>query len=1774
MTSKRLPYCQRQKLTHRLRELVRKYPKGVGIFKEFLQNADDAGATTLKMCLDLRSFPKDRLPNTKMAQLQGRSLVFANDQAFTEEDWTKIQDIGNSGKAMDVLKTGRFGLGFNCVYNVTEYPMLLTRDRLGIFDPHANVVAGATDIEPGSAWKLSDLWEDHPDLLAPFLDYGLSEGQSFFDGTIFRLPLRTKAMAKKSEICTEPFKTSDFQQIEASLHDHVGELVLFLNSVLHFEITKTSSNGDVASIVKVTTQNEVKVAEIQDNIKTDLSSPTDTMLEVNELVGIQQWFLPHDLKIKTAGGSRTERWWKVRGIYGDSELIAAARKMCDFGEKAIPLAGAAVRIESKPISGTLACALPLPSASGTPFHIDGFFDLQDSRQDLFQDSSATSSSAKARRKWNQLLLQRGCAEAAAELLTRIGEETGEPIYDYWPTLSKESSERYAAKLPQYIFEALASKECISVNQQHTFVVPEDAKLIQPDLQEALLSEDVSLANPAPPHFVLKGLKATGTEILQLEPSEVRDLLREDQFEACDFDEADRECLRDKDWIVSLLKFCLDDEDYDDFHSVPLALMSDGLLRKFDTDEPTRLYIGNEADQNLLAGVDNLFLADEITHLGIERLPNVNSIGLDDAIKIITQLFETISSDCYVANDSTDEEIPSYDWLADFYNYCADVVKQDRIKSLPGQEALAFLPLVPDTKGRLWGMGSTSTPIFLPAKQRPSWLVSLLDESDISLTSDAGDVGKAIARFKSSVGDSEITTLTPEFLIDLVVSNPDTMLAALVSNQSFQTKFLAFISSDLKSSLFHSISEALSKLPIFPLVGGGVTSITDDVYQSTGFCAPSISANVQILDSDGGQWSSLFDRLGVRKLTRPQFVIDFILEDFELIDEDEQLICLGWLWENYRSLLNEISDAQKKEALVRKIRTTPLVRCEDGALHACEDIYHPDCVEIMKLLGSAANCPDMTIYKSDDWLEFFSSLGMELSARPRDIINALDCLAKRPLTSKTAKQIHRLAKFIEKDWETNHGELVDGELFSEALANRTWLPAISKCPSGVPKALFTRPDVQLYPPSQIARHFDLDLVCSEQPVCLFSIGHQFAAAIGHTSSTLETVLDHFDNVIESLTDSDIVDKSEARILKGIYKFIGNSLNDPDCLWTSDDLANRYSGKQCLIDNENCLWPPCKTFKARVPFFLNLRHQIRFSVKEADSCATAIGRKNSPTVVDFREFFEELLSEHAEMIVIETDLKNIRDAYLHASSICEPNDLASCAVLSESGKLLPSNEVLVDDAPWIAKRSRDAEIELLDDDLGDKVANAFGVGRLSEVVKEKIECYEECTDTEFKETCEKINQTIHSKQFAKGMLRLIASNSSAGNEFELLKIFEVVPANSVETVLHWDGEVIAGSLGESQFVFDDNYFYIAPTREVVLKKHISNTLAKQLFAGIKFVDSSCIADMLVEEPAQIESLLNDLHIPDLPTGRAIELLVDEFDDDLDEIAESSETEFSTEELLDHSITTSRSVNSTSGTKSDDIRHVGSDRNRFSESSSANSFDDSDAPFAGSGRTENDKPKTRSGRSRKKGRSSKRTNRAVSYAASGESQSGTDTLKMESERDRVDQAAVKHVERYEAVQRQPTVMDHYNEGYDIESRECDEDEVERYIEVKGLSGAWSNFGVKLTPAQVKFGKKHGDRHWLYVVEFALEPERFMIHMIQNPVEKITEFRFDAGWKQFCSETSSPTAAKPKKGSRVSVEGKGEGVVADLSPFGKFMRLRIDLDSGKTLKLNYPNRKLTVID
>lgn len=102
-------FGQKVDLTRRIREVLLNYPEGTTVLKELIQNADDAGATTVRLCLDRRCHASESLLSSSLAQWQGPALLAYNNAVFTEDDFASISRIGGSGKHAQAWKTGRFG---------------------------------------------------------------------------------------------------------------------------------------------------------------------------------------------------------------------------------------------------------------------------------------------------------------------------------------------------------------------------------------------------------------------------------------------------------------------------------------------------------------------------------------------------------------------------------------------------------------------------------------------------------------------------------------------------------------------------------------------------------------------------------------------------------------------------------------------------------------------------------------------------------------------------------------------------------------------------------------------------------------------------------------------------------------------------------------------------------------------------------------------------------------------------------------------------------------------------------------------------------------------------------------------------------------------------------------------------------------------------------------------------------------------------------------------------------------------------------------------------------------------------------------------------------------------------------------------------------------------------------------------------------------------------------------------------------------------------------
>ena len=182
----------------------------------------------------------------------------------------------------------------------------------------------------------------------------------------------------------------------------------------------------------------------------------------------------------------------------------------------------------------------------------------------------------------------------------------------------------------------------------------------------------------------------------------------------------------------------------------------------------------------------------------------------------------------------------------------------------------------------------------------------------------------------------------------------------------------------------------------------------------------------------------------------------------------------------------------------------------------------------------------------------------------------------------------------------------------------------------------------------------------------------------------------------------------------------------------------------------------------------------------------------------------------------------------------------------------------------------------------------------------------------------------------------------------------------------------------------------------------------------------------------------------------------------------------------------------------------------------------------------------------------------------------------RHRVDQAAIKRVLQFERERdRHPKEMSHSNKGYDIESYLPD-GALDRFIEVKGLSGPWTDFGVAVSCDQFRKALKEGTAFWLYVVEFALRAYSCpRVYAIQDPSWIwVDEYWFDNGWRDLSRERGvSAIAAALNKGSIVLVDGARRGTVTSIRRLGALMHLDIDFDDNTRDHVVYSQRRVQVL-
>ncbi|KAI9761621.1 MAG: hypothetical protein M1840_001737 [Geoglossum simile] len=420
---------QSQPITTALRNICREYPAGGVVLRELLQNADDARATHVEFRLDTRSYPDLPLLHPGLRQYQGPALLAYNDAIFSEKDFESLARVGDSGKLEDMSSTGKFGFGFNSVYNWTDAPSILSQTTLLLLDPHHSWSASIGH-PGGPQYCLSqDDWcLEIQNQLKPFSDItGASSqhGGISVEGTIIRLPLRTEEQGKDSKICQRAAKVEDIKEVLEKFITALGDgALVFLRSV---ESVTTWLDGEVIGKAEIANRGEViRARETIDQAYADLfvsghMDEFDYTFEMQtglSLLGIHQrtssFVVQHHMR-RSVGGEGMARWAKKQKLFPWVAMAAPTE-----------------RTLTSEFNGGLFTILPLNVPSNQPVNIHGLFSITSDRASLHSVVDSTTQDQNPSR-WNKLLFDELIPVAWTKLLVYLSIQRPQTsAMELWP----------------------------------------------------------------------------------------------------------------------------------------------------------------------------------------------------------------------------------------------------------------------------------------------------------------------------------------------------------------------------------------------------------------------------------------------------------------------------------------------------------------------------------------------------------------------------------------------------------------------------------------------------------------------------------------------------------------------------------------------------------------------------------------------------------------------------------------------------------------------------------------------------------------------------------------------------------------------------------------------------------------------------------------------------------------------------------------------------------------------------------------------------------------------------------------------------------------------------------------------------------------------------------------------------------------------------------------------------------------------------------------------
>lgn len=700
---------QREQLPVRIKNIISAYPSKKDILKELIQNADDAEATEIHFVWDKRQHGIQKTFGKRWNQLQGPALCVYNNKVFSDADLKGIQQLGEGGKRSAPEKTGKYGVGFNSVYHLTDCPSILTGDKLlCISDPNQKYIESHSDkSRAGIGYKISGVFKEmYEDVYKSFLPDEFSLEQ----GTMFRLPLRIGIMANSSKISQQGVTDQDMEMLSSALSEDPEGLILFLKNIRKMTFHEISENsGELKMIFMV----EKSLPEASNEKKASFQKHVQIALQSDKAATPQKTI--YQVNISTS--DRKQSKWLIAeqlGSFKDSSGIEQNQS------DKLPQAAVAACVHCEParqevFRGEAFCSLPLPGKTGLPVHVNGNFEVDSSRRGLWKEDGQS-----LKMKWNESLKQDIMAPLYADLLHYIscnfpkvkGRQTGIDIrlnncyLCFFPVVSKDVAQawhemihevyrsineralhvipvlRRSERTIAHISVTEYSLDWCSVRETESTNAPHLADELEPKINPIL--EDLGM-RLVPCSVKMKkvwaSFKSAGIEVKSVSPAAVRNFLKEKTLSGSTQNNMNLPLpisatpIRDKTRCSELLSFCFIDlknakkDVSTSINGLPLLLTRDQVLRVFNCKSPKlisrygQLFFGHEeefADYEI-----------NIAHMQVLQAGNlVNNLTLPSAVKYLKPLLQHLLQNCEV-DKLTGLHVPNnkiQKWLQELWKF--------------------------------------------------------------------------------------------------------------------------------------------------------------------------------------------------------------------------------------------------------------------------------------------------------------------------------------------------------------------------------------------------------------------------------------------------------------------------------------------------------------------------------------------------------------------------------------------------------------------------------------------------------------------------------------------------------------------------------------------------------------------------------------------------------------------------------------------------------------------------------------------------------------------------------------------------------------------------------------------------------------------------------------------------------------------------------------------------------------------------------------------------